>query len=580
MRRLQLTPLLLALLAGPYPGVLAAAGIERDVRAAVARDGSTRVSVTFEATVVPESVIPASGEDPPGSMPGAAARLAARRKSFRDAVDRALPALGARGLRLRHRFTWSPVVVVDVMGEEGLAALAALPGLEAATLDVRGTGGLLESRVLIRANEAFDAGATGAGTTVAVLDSGVDATHPDLSEAVVHEFHSLEQGDDVGPGAMDGHGHGTHVTGIIASRGNVAPRGIAPGAQVVAIRVLDDDNVGFVLDWTRGLEHVIDLHEARAPKIDAVNMSLTTFVDFAGTCDANASFRAFSEACAVAQELGISVFAASGNKGSITNMTAPGCFGSVFSVASVLDTAPDTISTFSSRNSGLDLLAPGETITSAWKGGSTFSVKGTSQSTPHATALACLLRQREPSVSPLEILSVLQKTGVPVPDAETQLTFPRIDAFAAMSVMTDCDSNGIWDWREIESGDCNENLILDECDIATGASRDVNQDGVPDECGATFHRGDANSSGDIDLSDAVFIFLYLFSGGRSPACLESADSNNDAELNITDGISLLEFLFLGGTAPPPPGPPGGPCGPDPDRPGSPGNLGCALYERC
>jgi len=578
MRRLSLTMFLLSLAAGSCSGTLAAAGIESAVRDAVAQNGSTRVSVTFEATVVPESGVTVSVGDPPGALPGAASRLAARRKSYGEAVDRALPALSGRGLRLRHRFTWSPVVVVDVTGEVGLASLAALPGLRSASLDVRGTGGLLESRVLIRANEAFDAGSTGAGTTVAVLDSGVDATHPDLAEAIVHEFHALEQGDDVGPGAVDGHGHGTHVTGIIASRGNVAPRGIAPGAHVVAIKVLDDDNVGFVLDWARGLEHVIDLHESGARRIDAVNMSLTTFVDFPGACEDN--FRAFSEACAAAQELGISVFAAAGNKGSVTNMTAPACFDSVFSVGSVLDTAPDTISSFSSRNSKLDLLAPGETITSCWKGGSTFSVKGTSQSTPHAAALACLLREKQPSATPIEILAVLQKTGVQVFDIQAQLTLARIDAFAAISAMTDCDSNGIWDWRELAWADCNANRILDACDIGSGASRDENLDGVPDECGATFHRGDANSSGDFDLSDAVFIFLYLFSGGRAPACLEAADANNDAELNITDGISLLEFLFLGGTAPPPPGPPGGPCGPDPDAPGSPGSLGCALYERC
>ena len=578
MRRLHFTPFWIALLAGLCSGLLAAPGIDPDVRKEVAGNGSARVCVTFEAAPVPESGVIISGEDPPGAIPGAASRLGARRKSFAAAVDRALPALEGNGLRLRHRFTWSPVVVVDVTGEEGLASLAALPGLGTASLDVRGTGGLLESRALVHANEAFELGATGAGATVAVLDSGVDATHPDLAGAVVHEFHALEQGDDVGPGAVDDHGHGTHVTGIIASRGNVAPRGIAPGAQVVAIKVLDHENVGFVSDWARGIEHVIDLHESGTPRIDAVNMSLTTFVDFPGACED--SFPAFSEACAAAQELGISVFAASGNKASVTNLTAPACFASVFSVASVLDTAPETISTFSSRNSRLDLLAPGETITSCWKGGSTFSVKGTSQSTPHAAALACLLREREPSATPLEILDVLRKTGVPIHDAGSQLTVPRIDALAAISVMKDCDSNGIWDWRELQWADCNDNLALDSCDITSGASRDENLDGVPDECGTTFHRGDANSSGDFDLSDAVFIFTHLFSGGRAPACLEAADANNDAELNITDGISLLEFLFLGGTAPPPPGPPGGPCGPDPDAPGSPGDLGCALYERC
>jgi hypothetical protein len=93
-----------------------------------------------------------------------------------------------------------------------------------------------------------------------------------------------------------------------------------------------------------------------------------------------------------------------------------------------------------------------------------------------------------------------------------------------------------------------------------------------------FHRGDTNSSGSIDISDAIFVLNYLFLGGGDPPCMEAANANDDPGVDITDGIYLLSFLFLGGAPPPAPGPPGFPCGPDP--PGSPSQLGCASYSSC
>jgi hypothetical protein len=95
-----------------------------------------------------------------------------------------------------------------------------------------------------------------------------------------------------------------------------------------------------------------------------------------------------------------------------------------------------------------------------------------------------------------------------------------------------------------------------------------------------FHRGDPNSTGGIDLSDAIGIFNFLFLGGDPPLCREAADVDNEDGLNISDGIALLNFLFLGGDPPAPPGPTDEPCGLDPDPPGSPANLGCASYTGC
>ena len=97
-----------------------------------------------------------------------------------------------------------------------------------------------------------------------------------------------------------------------------------------------------------------------------------------------------------------------------------------------------------------------------------------------------------------------------------------------------------------------------------------------------FSRGDVDSSGLIDLTDAVQILNYLFQGGARPGCMETADVNNDTEVNLTDSVFLLTYLFLGGEPPTTPGPPGfgGGCGSDPDAVDSPGNLGCEIYSGC
>ena len=96
----------------------------------------------------------------------------------------------------------------------------------------------------------------------------------------------------------------------------------------------------------------------------------------------------------------------------------------------------------------------------------------------------------------------------------------------------------------------------------------------------TFHRGDPNSSGTIDISDAIGIFGFLFLGSLDPACLESADAQNDGRVDISDGIAILSFLFTGGPPPAAPGPAEAQCGVDPDPPGSAEDLGCEAYTLC
>ena len=92
-----------------------------------------------------------------------------------------------------------------------------------------------------------------------------------------------------------------------------------------------------------------------------------------------------------------------------------------------------------------------------------------------------------------------------------------------------------------------------------------------------FLRGDADSNGELQITDAIRTLGFLFLGTAEPECLEAADTDDNGQIQLTDAIRSLNFSFIGGAVIPPPGPPGDPCGPDPE--GSP-DVGCGRYTGC
>lgn len=495
--------------------------VRREVRSRIALEGR----VVAIVTVRPEAAHPDSARpdilrpdtDCPNSTQPAAARASER---VADRVAERLRQVG--GSRLRYRCRWVPCVVVDLWEPAACDALDALDGVLSVEEDERGEGALLQSTGYIGADRVHDLGLLGDGITVAVLDTGIDTDHPSFEGAIVHQYHFLGQGKDVGPGAEDDHGHGSHVAGIIASRGIGAPLGIAPGASVVAVKVLDDQNAGWLSDWAAGLDHVISLVEA-GTQIDVVNMSLVSNAVYEGSCDNRSP--ALAAACSEARRRGLVLFAASGNNSSAVGMTVPACYTSTISVGSVLDTAPDSISSFTNRNDILDLLAPGQGISSVAMGGGSRVASGTSQASPHAAAVACILRQLDRSISPEEIREVLRQTGRPLLDARTELVFPILDAAAATE--------------------------------AVGGAA----------ASSPFVRADCSPDGVVDIADPVATLLYLFQGGAAPPCLDACDSDDDGRIDISDAILTLGYLFLGGAPPPEPFPA---CGLDPSE----STMGC------
>jgi hypothetical protein len=124
-------------------------------------------------------------------------------------------------------------------------------------------------------------------------------------------------------------------------------------------------------------------------------------------------------------------------------------------------------------------------------------------------------------------------------------------------------------------GDCNTNGLPDALDILLGRSEDAIGDELPDECVppvVELRRGDANSSSDVDISDAVTVLLQLFSGAPV-GCADASDTNDDGDADISDAIFLLDSLFRSGQRLPEPSPL---CGQDPTLDG----LDCAAYGAC
>ncbi len=152
---------------------------------------------------------------------------ARRREKFSLMAKRVLSRLDVDEYRLRYRYRSSPRVVLSTRARSVLRALEADADVKSVSLDRRGAGAVEESRAVARVDEVFELGFAGEGRVVAVLDTGVDTDHPDLAGSIISEKSLLDQGSTVEDTAEDGHGHGTNVTGIIASTGTVSPRSLS-----------------------------------------------------------------------------------------------------------------------------------------------------------------------------------------------------------------------------------------------------------------------------------------------------------------------------------------------------------------
>ncbi len=278
---------------------------------------------------------------------------------------------------------------------------------------------------------------TGRDQTVCILDTGVNYTHPDLGGCygnnsassdckVLGGYNYVNSSDD----PMDDNGHGTHVAGIVAA--NSTPLGIAPDADLISIKVLNDQGSGFISDAVLGVEWCAN--NATAFNISVISMSLGTSDVYETNCDG--SFTSLANAIDDAVGKNIVVLAAAGNAGNTTAISSPACITNATAVG--WSDKSDNIHSSSNRNSLVKLFAPGSTINSTNINGVYEENSGTSMATPHVAGLIALLKQyyndTSLSVNTSQIIQELEETGKTIfDDSATGLTFYRIDAYNALN---------------------------------------------------------------------------------------------------------------------------------------------------
>jgi len=345
-------------------------------------------------------------------------------------------------------FEFVPYVALRV-NAAGLEALRLAPDVLDIDEDVAFPHALAESVPLVGAPEAWAAGFTGAGQVVAVLDTGVDKTHPFLSGKVVSEAcyssndptfnttslcpggvtESIEVDSGLNCSGVSGCEHGTHVSGIAAGRG-ASFSGVAKDADLIAIQIFSRFNTcgpclrAFTSDIMKGLERVYSLRDSY--KIASVNMSLGGGL-FTTNCDGDPLKGIIDNL----RSVGIATVVASGNNGIPNALSSPACISSAISVGATGDGSggfgADLIASFSNSAPFLSLLAPGVSINSSIPGGGFANFNGTSMATPHVAGAWAVMKQQYPTASVSDVLNELAGSGRKITDPRNGISFPRLN---------------------------------------------------------------------------------------------------------------------------------------------------------
>lgn len=359
--------------------------------------------------------------------------------------------------RVSHTYSTIPAFAA-VVTRAGWDALRADPDVKGVDLDQPGEVTMSKVNSVARSLDVERMGLTGKGVTVAVIDSGVDSSHRDLAGAIVDEacFCINGNGEPCCPdgtteqrglgSARDDNGHGTHIAGIIAGRGRVSPKGLAPDAYLVVIKIADRQ--GSTSTWS--MLAALDWLAATHPEVQVVNMSLGTSATYAGSCEsASAVTASLAEAGRVLHKQGVTIVAAAGNSGLTDQMTAPACVSGFLSVGAVysqnessatingctdVSAHADVVACFSNSSSALTLLAPGAGIVSTGLGGGRGTGSGTSQASAVVAGAVALLTEGAPRTT-LPVSEALRLSGVQVLDERNGRTTPRIDVRAALAAL-------------------------------------------------------------------------------------------------------------------------------------------------
>jgi subtilisin family serine protease len=452
------------------------------------------------------AVVVALAVDPPAvGLQGAQ-----RADAIHAAQQRVLDALPAQGFRTRHRYA-------QIAGLAGWAqraaieALAAHPGVALVYLDGHVKRVLAQGVALVGGTTAHAQGYTGAGITAAVIDSGIDANHPDLVDDVVAQQCFCDDNPSPargccpngsatqsGPGAAaETDGHGTSVAGIITSGGVVAAPGIAPDTAIAAVRVFGNTGGGSFSDIDAALDWALDNRAALGIRV--VNMSLGDGGQYANPAAFPCSGTNTASAVSALVGAGVAVFVASGNEGFDGGIAFPACIGSAISVGGVYDanvgpaswcgnaqcttilctdnpTAADKFVCHANSGSNLDLLAPDWRTDAPKAGGGTQAFGGTSAASPYAAGEAALLFQAQPGLTAAALRTLMKAHGPLVTNPGNGLAFRRTDVLGALATLIDRDGDGLTDAVEASLG--TDPLDADSDDDGLSDGAEVNTHGT------------------------------------------------------------------------------------------------------
>lgn len=282
----------------------------------------------------------------------------------------------------------------------------------------------------------------GTGVRVAVLDTGVDTTHPLLAGRLLPGFDFVDGDTDPAEGGSPvdaGFGHGTHVAGVVAM--------VAPGATILPLRVLDAQGQGNAWVLGEALLYAMDpdRNPATADGAQVINLSLGTLnvTDLMGSLAALAScsfvtapdpadnfsdggYNDDRQRCANGP--GAVVVAAAGNGASKRERQYPAAENAYGLIPVAATRSGQRLADFSNSGSWIDLAAPGDRITSALPGGGYGTWSGTSMAAPMVAGVAALLRAQQPTLDAVKLVRQLERRSAGLCDVRQR----QVDAAAAL----------------------------------------------------------------------------------------------------------------------------------------------------